>query len=167
MGPAQREELPGHLLSSHLSLRLQSRQLVSPDCRRKHHLFALVSHYHLQAPWVMALAHCSRGNWGLGKSRGQTPVKGDPLLASPAAYCQTRSGCVFKAHRKVLFIAWLITCAGFSEVEKVFLAADSRKIQCSNKKIKEGCLKNHLRSPFITSPPFQIKIFTWTHSLWM
>lgn len=43
--------------------------------------------------------------------------------------------------------------------ERFYSLKMARRYTAQTKKM-EGCLKNHLRYPFITPPPFQIKIFT-------
>lgn len=94
---------------------------LSADCRRKQRVSASVSHHHLQASWVMALAHCRWETEAWRSEEGEQRRK-----PTPGCPGQIRSGCISWAHRMVLFMAWLIARSGFSEVEKAFLTAAGR-----------------------------------------
>lgn len=109
---------------------------LSADCRRKQHLSASVSHHHLQVSWVMALAHCRWETEAWGSQEGEQ--RREPTPGSSSSVGQTQSAWIFWAHRKVLFLAWLIAHSGFSEVEKAFLTADSRVHGLSKKLEKEA-----------------------------
>lgn len=94
MGPVQPQDLPGHLLPSaveHCQLGLQEKTFH----------FALVSHYHLQASQVIALAHHRQGNWGLGRVGGEQLKGTQPWLRR-----QQRA-----AHRAAAFCKRLV-CLG-------------------------------------------------------
>lgn len=68
---------------------------LSADCRRKQHLSASVSHHHLQASWVMALAHCRWETEAWGSQEGEQ--RREPTPGSSGSVGQTWSAWIFWA----------------------------------------------------------------------
>jgi len=163
MGPAPSEELPGHPLSPHLSLRLSSRQVVSRLQEKAASLcFGLTpppSGFLSNGPGTLQM-----GNWGLGKPGGRAAKGAHSWLLRQCRpnterlnFLGPQRGSVPCMTHRALWVQW--SGKGFSHSRQQGARLEQ--------KIGEGGLKNHLRYPFITPPPSRIKIFTWTHSLWM